>query len=121
MKEWVSGLKLGIQTKVGERGVQLSGGQRQRIGIARALYYEANVLVFDEATSALDGITEKIIMEAIHEFKGQKTLIMIAHRLKTIQKCDQIFIMEKGCVIDNGTFQQLLEKNEMFKKMSENA
>ena len=121
MKEWVSGLKLGTQTKVGERGVQLSGGQRQRIGIARALYYEANVLVFDEATSALDGITEKIVMEAIHEFKGQKTLIMIAHRLKTIQKCDQIFMMEKGCVIDNGTYQQLLEKNEIFKKMSENA
>ena len=72
MKEWVSGLKLGIQTKVGERGVQLSGGQRQRIGIARALYYEADVLVFDEATSALDGITEKIIMDAIHEFKGRK-------------------------------------------------
>ena len=121
MKEWVSGLKLGTQTKVGERGVQLSGGQRHSIGIARALYYEANVLVFDEATSALDGITEKIIMEAIHEFKGQKTLIMIAHRLKTIQKCDQIFMMEKGCVIDNGTYQQLLEKNEIFKKMSENA
>jgi HlyD family secretion protein len=121
MKEWVSGLKLGTQTKVGERGVQLSGGQRQRIGIARALYYEADVLVFDEATSALDGITEKIIMEAIHEFKGQKTLIMIAHRLKTIQKCDQIFMMEKGCVIANGTYQQLLEKNEMFKKMSKNA
>jgi ABC-type multidrug transport system fused ATPase/permease subunit len=121
MKEWVSGLDLGTQTKVGERGVQLSGGQRQRIGIARALYYEADVLVFDEATSALDGITEKIIMEAIHEFKGQKTLIMIAHRLKTIQKCDQIFMMEKGCVIANGTYQQLLEKNEMFKKMSENA
>ena len=60
-------------------------------------------------------------MEAIHEFKGQKTLIMIAHRLKTIQKCDQIFMMEKGCVIANGTYQQLLEKNEMFKKMSENA
>ena len=82
MKEWVSGLKLGIQTKVGERGVQLSGGQRQRIGIARALYYEADVLVFDEATSALDGITEKIIMDAIHEFKGRKTLVLIAHRLK---------------------------------------
>jgi ABC-type multidrug transport system fused ATPase/permease subunit len=121
MKEWVSGLDLGTQTKVGERGVQLSGGQRQRIGIARALYYEADVLVFDEATSALDGITEKIVMEAIHEFKGQKTLIMIAHRLKTIQKCDQIFMMEKGCVIANGTYQQLLEKNEMFKKMSKNA
>ena len=99
------GLKSGIHSKVGERGVQLSGGQRQRIGIARALYYEADVLVFDEATSALDGITEKIIIEAIHEFKGQKTLIMIAHRLKTIQKCDQIFIMEKGCVVEKYHYQ----------------
>ena len=121
MKEWVSGLKLGTQTKVGERGVQLSGGQRQRIGIARALYYEADVLVFDEATSALDGITEKIIMDAIHEFKGRKTLVLIAHRLKTVQKCDQIFMMEKGSVIDSGTYQKLLEKNKDFKKMSENA
>ncbi len=121
MKEWVSGLKLGIQTKVGERGVQLSGGQRQRIGIARALYYEADVLVFDEATSALDGITEKIIMDAIHEFKGRKTLVLIAHRLKTVQKCDQIFMMEKGSVIDSGTYQKLIEKNNDFKKMSENA
>ena len=121
MKEWVSGLKLGTQTKVGERGVQLSGGQRQRIGIARALYYEADVLVFDEATSALDGITEKIIMDAIQDFKGQKTIILIAHRLKTIQNCDQIFMMEEGCIIDCGSYQQLLEKNEQFKKMSYNA
>ncbi len=121
MMEWVSGLKLGIQTKVGERGVQLSGGQRQRIGIARALYYEADVLVFDEATSSLDGITEKIIMDAIHEFKGRKTLVLIAHRLKTVQNCDQIFMMEKGSVIDSGTYQKLIEKNNDFKKMSENA
>ena len=119
--EWVLGLKSGIYSKVGERGVQLSGGQRQRIGIARALYYEADVLVFDEATSALDGITEKIIMDAIQDFKGQKTIILIAHRLKTIQNCDQIFMMEKGRVIDCGTYQQLLEKNEQFKKMSDHA
>ena len=121
MEEWISELELGIHSKVGERGVQLSGGQRQRIGIARALYYEADILVFDEATSALDGITEKTILDAIQDFKGLKTLIMIAHRLKTIQNCDQIFIMEKGCVIDCGTYQQLLEKNEKFKKMSEHA
>lgn len=76
----VEGLPEGVNTKVGERGVQLSGGQRQRIGIARALYHEAKVLVFDEATSALDGITEKIVMDAIHEFSGKKTIIMIAHR-----------------------------------------
>lgn len=121
LDDLVSGLELGIHTKVGERGVQLSGGQRQRIGIARALYYEADILVFDEATSALDGMTEKVIMDAIHDFTDQKTLIMIAHRLKTVQKCDQIFVMEKGQVVDSGTYQELLDKNELFKKMSSYA
>jgi ABC-type multidrug transport system fused ATPase/permease subunit len=117
LEEWVMGLDNGVHSKVGERGIQLSGGQKQRIGIARALYYEADVLVFDEATSALDGITEKAIMNAIHDFTGKKTLIMIAHRLTTVQKCDQIFMMNKGSIVDNGTYQQLLEKNLQFKKM----
>ena len=99
----------------------LSGGQRQRIGIARALYYKAEVLVFDEATSSLDGITEKMIMEAIHNFSGQKTIIMIAHRLKTVQKCDQIFFVDKGSVIDKGTYQELIKTNEQFKNMAANA
>lgn len=100
LDELVQSLEQGIHTKVGERGVQLSGGQRQRIGIARALYHEADVLVFDEATSALDGITEKMIMEAIHDFSGQKTIIMIAHRLKTVQKCEQIYYIDQGQLID---------------------
>jgi ATP-binding cassette, subfamily B, bacterial PglK len=121
MEEFVSELELGVYSKVGERGAQLSGGQRQRLGIARALYHEADVLVFDEATSALDGITEKIIMDSIHDCTGQKTLIMIAHRLKTVKKCDQIFVMEKGRVVDSGTYQHLLETNELFKKMSSHA
>ena len=96
LDDLIKSFKDGIHTKVGERGVQLSGGQRQRIGIARALYYKAEVLVFDEATSSLDGVTEKMIMEAIHNFSGKKTIIMIAHRLKTVQKCDQIFLLIKG-------------------------
>lgn len=121
LTELVEQLAEGINTKVGERGVQLSGGQRQRIGIARALYHEADVLVFDEATSALDGITEKIIMEAIHEFSGEKTIIMIAHRLKTVQKCDIIYMMDKGTIIDQGTYQQLLDNNPKFKEMAEHA
>jgi HlyD family secretion protein len=110
-----------MHTKVGERGVRLSGGQRQRIGIARALYHEAKVLIFDEATSSLDGITEKMIMQAIDQFSGQKTIIMIAHRLKTIQKCDQIYVIDNGKVADQGTFDELLETNEMFKKMANHA
>lgn len=118
LTELLQGLKNDIHTKVGERGVQLSGGQRQRIGIARALYHKAEILVFDEATSSLDGITEKMVMEAIHEFSGQKTIIMIAHRLKTVQKCDQIFFIDKGQVVDKGTYQELIETNEYFKKMS---
>ncbi|AVH49935.1 ABC transporter ATP-binding protein [Acinetobacter sp. SWBY1] len=121
LTELVKQLPNGINTKVGERGVQLSGGQRQRIGIARALYHEANVLIFDEATSALDGITEKIIMDAIHDFSGKKTIIMIAHRLKTVRKCDVIFMMEQGKIVDQGTYQHLLETNPKFKEMAEHA
>ena len=118
LAEFTESLKDGIHTKVGERGIQLSGGQRQRIGIARALYHKAEVLVFDEATSSLDGITEKMIMEAIHDFSGKKTIILIAHRLKTVQKCDQIFFLNNGRVDDHGTFDELIEKNELFKKMA---
>jgi HlyD family secretion protein len=121
LSELVAQLPDGINTRVGERGVQLSGGQRQRIGIARALYHEAEVLVFDEATSALDGITEKIVMDAIHEFSGQKTIIMIAHRLKTVEKCDLIYFMEQGKIIDYGTYQELVVRNLKFKEMAKHA
>ena len=121
LTELVEQLPDGVNTKVGERGVQLSGGQRQRIGIARALYHEAEVLVFDEATSALDGITEKIVMDAIHEFSGQKTIIMIAHRLKTVEKCDLIYFMEHGKIIDHGTYQELVVRNVKFKEMAKYA
>lgn len=117
----VNSLPKGLDTKVGERGVQLSGGQRQRIGIARALYNQADVLVFDEATSALDGITERVIMDAIQEMSGQKTIVMIAHRLKTVKNCDIIYLMEQGKVVDQGTYQQLIDSNPKFKKMAEHA
>lgn len=117
----VNSLPKGLDTKVGERGVQLSGGQRQRIGIARALYNQADVLVFDEATSALDGITEKVIMDAIQELSGKKTIVMIAHRLKTVQKCDIIYLMDKGKIVDQGTYQELVDNNPQFKKMAEYA
>lgn len=121
LSELIEELPKGLDTKVGERGIQLSGGQRQRIGIARALYHKADVLVFDEATSALDGITEKIIMDAIHNFSGQKTIIMIAHRLKTVEKCDLIYFMKKGKIVDQGTYNELVIKNSEFRKMAEHA
>lgn len=118
LNEFLESLEEGINTKVGERGVQLSGGQRQRIGIARALYHKAEVLVFDEATSSLDGITEKKIMKAIQDLKDQKTIILIAHRLKTVQKCDQIFFISDGHIVDQGTYDELLNRNEEFKRMA---
>ena len=121
LNDLIESLEKGVHTKVGERGIQLSGGQRQRIGIARALYHKAEVLVFDEATSSLDGITEKMIMEAIHEFSGKKSIILIAHRLKTVQKCDKIFFIDKGKVVDNGTYEELIEKNEHFRNMANHA
>ena len=108
----------GIETVVGERGVQLSGGQRQRVGIARALYNDPKILVFDEATSALDSNTEKVIMDSIFNFSGLKTIIIIAHRLSTLKKCDLIYFIDKGKVSDKGSFQTLLNNNIKFKKMA---
>ena len=93
---FVRGLEDGLETGIGERGVRLSGGQRQRIGIARALYEDPEVLILDEATSALDNDTESAIMDSINRFQGEKTLIIIAHRLQTIEKCDMVYRVEGG-------------------------
>jgi len=121
LDELLERLPDGLDTRVGERGIQLSGGQRQRIGIARALYDDAEVLVLDEATSALDGITERLVMDAIHAFSGKKTIIMIAHRLATVKSCGCIYLMEEGRVIDSGTYDQLVQGNETFQRMAEHA
>lgn len=91
LKEFVDELPEGLDTTIGDRGVRISGGQRQRIGIARALYHDPEILVFDEATSALDNDTEQAVMDAINNFHGKKTMIIIAHRLNTIEKCDIIY------------------------------
>jgi ATP-binding cassette, subfamily B, bacterial PglK len=101
LEKFINSLELGIKTKVGERGVQLSGGQRQRIGIARALYNDPQLLILDEATSALDSETEKEVMESIKNLKGNKTIIMIAHRISTLVDCDEIYkIQDKGILIN---------------------
>lgn len=102
------------QTVIGERGLRLSGGQRQRIGIARALYNDPKVLIMDEATSALDGITEEAVMEALRNLSGKKTVIMIAHRLTTVKDCDQIYHLDRGRIVNQGTYQELLSSSKWF-------
>lgn len=96
LADFVRSLPKGLDTEIGERGVRISGGQRQRIGIARALYEDPEVLILDEATSALDNDTEAAIMESINSLHGKKTLVIIAHRLQTIEKCDMIYRVENG-------------------------
>lgn len=100
LKQFVEELPEGLDTTIGDRGVRISGGQRQRLGIARALYYHPEILVFDEATSALDGDTETAVMEAINSFHGKKTMVIIAHRLNTIEKCDVIYKVENGKITE---------------------
>ena len=110
LTELVEQLPQGVNTFLGERGVRLSGGQRQRVALARAFYHERSVLIMDEATSALDNETEKEIVAEINRLKGQKTLIMIAHRLPTVQHCDRIYRLEKGRIVQAGTPEQVLKK-----------
>ncbi|MBR1643262.1 MAG: ABC transporter ATP-binding protein [Butyrivibrio sp.] len=98
LADFVRSLPEGLDTKIGDRGVRLSGGQRQRIGIARALYHNPEILVFDEATSALDNETEAAVMEAINSFHGRKTMVIIAHRLNTIENCDVIYEVKDGTI-----------------------
>lgn len=105
----------GYETVVGERGIRLSGGQRQRIGIARALYHNPDLLILDEATSALDGKTESAIMDAINTLSHKKTIIMIAHRLTTLQNCDTIYVLEKGKIVDKGTYTELKSRHQTFR------
>lgn len=108
----------GYQTHVGERGVRLSGGQRQRIGIARAMYHEADLIVFDEATSALDNLTEAEVMDAIEALPGDKTVIMIAHRLSTVKRCDRIVVLDKGRLVGCDRWNILMSSNAVFQRIA---
>jgi len=102
LEQFVNDLPQGLDTMVGERGIRISGGQRQRIGIARALYHDPPVLVLDEATSSLDTATERNVMETVRALHGAKTLIIVAHRLSTVEHCDRLFRLEQGRVVEEG-------------------
>jgi ABC-type bacteriocin/lantibiotic exporter with double-glycine peptidase domain len=107
---FVASLPAGLDTFVGERGVRLSGGQRQRIGIARALYHEPEVLVLDEATSALDTETESGVMACVNALQGEKTLIIVAHRMTTVAKCDLLYRLRDGRIVDSGPCDEVLRR-----------
>ena len=114
----IGGLPQGMNTRLGERGIRLSGGQRQRVAIARALYKRPEILILDEATSALDSIAEKAIQEAITLLHGDVTLIVIAHRISTIQSCDEIWLLDSGRISAAGSYAELLEISELFRRLA---
>ncbi|MEM6460762.1 MAG: ABC transporter ATP-binding protein [Pseudomonadota bacterium] len=113
-----SELPHGYDTMIGERGIRLSGGQRQRIGIARALYHDAEFFVFDEATSALDNLTESEVMSAINSLPGDKTVLLIAHRLSTLRQCDRIIVLDQGRLAGSGSWDELMKSSNVFQRMA---
>ena len=115
----INELPNGYGTTIGERGIRLSGGQCQRIGIARALYHNPRLLILDEATNALDNQTEKAVMDAVHNLSKKITIIIIAHRLSTLKKCNNIFVLKDGKVSEEGEYDDLLKNSKIFKKMAE--
>ncbi len=114
LEKFINELPQGLDTVVGERGVRLSGGQRQRIGIARALYPDPQVFIMDEATSALDNQTEKDVMVAIERLMGERTMIMIAHRLTTVEKCDRLYLLHAGQIVNHGKYENLINESQEF-------
>jgi len=116
LEKFINELSEGLDTVVGERGIRLSGGQRQRIGIARALYHDPSVLVLDEATSSLDTDTESGVMDAVRDLHGKKTILIVAHRLSTVEACDYLYRLEQGKIIDEGPPESMLYQSASIKK-----
>ena len=119
LEEFVASQPDGLETIVGERGIRLSGGQRQRIGIARALYHDPAVLVLDEATSALDTTTERGVIQAVTALQGKKTVLIVAHRLSTVEHCDRLYRLENGRVVAEGSPQQMLKASTIVAPLAE--
>ena len=117
LKEFISSLKKGVDTKVGESGIKLSGGQKQRLAIARALLRNSPIIIFDESTSSLDNFAQEDIKKSIDNLKGKSTIVIVAHRLSTIKNVDKIFFLDSGKIVDTGTFDELFKNNPKFKKM----
>jgi len=117
LKEFISSLPKGIDTKVGESGIKLSGGQKQRLAIARALLRNSSIIIFDESTSSLDNFAQEEVKRSIDALKGKSTIVIVAHRLSTIKNVDKIFFLDEGKIVDEGTFEELFERNEKFKAM----
>jgi subfamily B ATP-binding cassette protein MsbA len=115
--EFINEMPLGLNTLVGERGVKLSGGQRQRIAIARAILKDAPILILDEATSALDSESERHVQAALETLMQGRTSLVIAHRLSTIERADRIIVLQKGEIVETGTHQELLAKNEVYARL----
>jgi subfamily B ATP-binding cassette protein MsbA len=115
--EFIEGLPNGYDSMLGEGGINISGGQRQRICIAREFYKDAKIIVFDEATSSLDTTTEREIQKHIDEFRGQKTIVLVAHRLSTVQNSDRIFVLKAGRIVEEGSYEDLCRMNGEFARM----
>jgi ABC-type multidrug transport system fused ATPase/permease subunit len=119
LAQLVERLPEGLDTPIGEQGVRLSGGERQRVAIARALYRDPAVLVFDEATSALDAATEQALWEALSALRGEKTLLVVAHRSATVRRCDRVAVLDAGRIVATGAFDGLLARDEAFRVLQD--
>ena len=118
LERLVAALPRGLDTPVGERGIRLSGGERQRVGIARALYHDPDLLVFDEATSALDHPTEAAVNEAIEALHGHKTLLVVAHRLSSVRRCDRLVFLSNGRIKACGSHDELMRGDAEFRRFA---
>jgi len=118
LSDFIRDLPDGLKTSLGEQGGRLSGGQRQRIGIARALYHDPDLLILDEATASLDKVTEDAIAQSIEGLRGKKTIIIIAHNFRVVENCDRLYVLDEGCVVDQGTFTDLSERSAKFQDLA---